>query len=100
MPPLLKKWFPIGVVLAGAVLSGCAPTSIAQYFTNQDVALLSGQGEDSSVVAWLPRGTPLIPAGQVNSHGMPNWKVETPMGTGWVFTRFIDMRLADSGLQP
>jgi len=100
MPPLFGRLLALGAILTGTILAGCAPTATAQFFTNQNVALRSGQGEDASVVAWLPPSTPLVPAGQVDSHGRAAWKVETPMGTGWVYSNFIDMRLADSDLQP
>jgi uncharacterized protein YraI len=81
---------------ATSLLSACAPASDAEYATTAEVALLSGQGEDASIVAWLPRGTPLVPTGQVDSHGTAAWRVDTPMGTGWVYTRFISLRIPDA----
>jgi len=77
------------------LLAGCAPDRPAEFFTNADVELRSGQGEEATVVAMLPRGTPVVPAGWVGSECRSCWKVETPQGKGWVYTRFLDLHLGD-----
>ncbi len=86
--------------MAGAVLllAGCAPhQQVSQYFTRDAIALRAGQEDDATIVAWLPRGTEVVPVGAVGSHNNSTWKVETPMGTGWVFTRYLRLQLSDIG---
>ena len=98
MPPLLRKLLPLGVIL-GAALSGCAPSQTAHFYTTQEVGLRSGQGEEASIIAFLPKDTPVQPTGMVDSHSIASWRVDTPMGTGWVYTKYLYMSLAESDLQ-
>ena len=63
----------------------------AKFQTVAEVALRSGQDDDSGVVAMLPKGTPVVPVGWVGSECVC-WKVDTPQGTGWLYTRYIDLR--------
>jgi hypothetical protein len=106
-PPTTTPAFPspIGsiMVLAALLLSGCttlglAPPhqSVSIFTTNQQVALRSSQADDSAVVAVLPKGTPVSLDGRVGSECVC-WKVDTPEGTGWVYTWFLDMHLTDIG---
>lgn len=81
------------IVTAGALLAGCQEGEKV-FVTTADVDLRSGQEDDSSVVARLPEGTPVVPAGQVGSHCNSCWKVSTPQGTGWVYTRYLTTREA------
>jgi uncharacterized protein YraI len=98
------------VLIAGALLSGCTPTAVpsfeipgtgtivpapdfaaAPFATTTEVSLRAGQEDDTRIIAVLPQGTPVVPAGVVGSE-CPCWKVATPAGTGWVYTRYLALR--------
>lgn len=62
----------------------------SQFVTTNDVDLRSGQDDESSIVAHLPKGTVVTPIGQVNSEATTAcWRVETPQGVGWVYTAYL-----------
>ena len=86
-----------GMIATAALLAGCAQEQVSEYFTNNTVALRSSQEDDSEVVAWLPKNTQVVPAGVVGSHSNGTWKVDTPMGTGWVYIRYLTLKLTDIG---
>jgi len=86
-----------GITATAALLAGCAHDQVSQYFTNNTVALRSSQEDDAEVVAWLPKGMQVVPDGVVGSHANSTWKVDTPMGTGWVYTRYLTLKLTDIG---
>lgn len=94
----LSRKIGLGTVLASLFLAGCGPAPNAQFFTTTDVALRSGQDDESSIIAYLPRGTLVVPDGRVGSECASCWKVVTPEGTGWVYTNYLEMRMGD--LQP
>jgi uncharacterized protein YraI len=83
------------ILVAGLLLTGCAADlQTAKFQTVAEVALRSGQDDESSVVAMLPKGTPVVPVGWVGAECMC-WKVDTPQGTGWLYTRYVDLRRLD-----
>lgn len=88
----------LGMTGVVALLAGCAPhQQVSRYFTRDDVALRSGQEDGAPIIARLPKGTEVVPVGVVSSHSNSTWKVDTPMGTGWVFTRYLRLQFSDIG---
>ena len=84
------------LVAAGMLLAGCFDTSTAlvwfphsQLVTIADVDLLSGQDDESAVVARLAKGTVVTPIGQAGSHCNSCVRVDTPAGVGWLYTRYV-----------
>ena len=88
----------LGMTGVVALLAACAPhQQVSRYFTRDDVALRSGQEDGAPIIARLPKGTEVVPVGVVSSHSNSTWKVDTPMGTGWVFTRYLRLQFSDIG---
>ncbi len=85
----------IGVAL---LLAGCADYARSEFTTNADVTLRLTQADDSTITARVPRGTPVERLGWVGGE-CTCWLVTTPYGAGWVYTRYLDLRLADSRLE-
>jgi hypothetical protein len=83
---------------ATLLLAGCGNPGVSQFTTNQDVALRFSQADDSTITARLPRGTPVERLGWVGAE-CECWLVTSANGTGWVYTRYLDMHMADSPLQ-
>jgi hypothetical protein len=82
-------------VICAFVLAGCfdrfTPLVLfphSQFVTVADVDLRSGQDE-SSIVAHLSKGTVVAPIGQMGSECNDCWRVDTPQGIGWVYTRYL-----------
>jgi hypothetical protein len=70
-----------------------ADFTTARFVTTAEVALRDGQEEEEAhVVAMLPEGTPLVPSGARGGE-CTCWRVHTPAGTGWLYTRYIALRL-------
>jgi hypothetical protein len=81
--------------LAGALLlGGCVDYANSEFTTNQEVELRMSQAEDSRVTAIVPQGSPVERLGWVGGE-CECWLVATPYGAGFVYTRFLDMHLAD-----
>lgn len=62
----------------------------APFVTNAEVALRRTEEDESSVVAMVPEGTPVVPVGSTGGECMC-WRVTTPQGTGWVYNRYLDL---------
>ena len=84
------------VITAGMLLTGCFDKTTAlvwfphsQLVTIADVDLLSGQDDESAVVARLAKGTVVTPIGQSGSHCNSCVRVDTPEGVGWLYTRYV-----------
>ncbi|HML11262.1 MAG TPA: hypothetical protein VK432_10405 [Stellaceae bacterium] len=84
------------VLAAGLLLAGCFDnfTQLAlfphgQFVTTNDVDLRSGQDDESSIVAHLPKGTVVTPIGQTGSECNSCWRVDTPQGIGWLYDRYL-----------
>jgi hypothetical protein len=94
MPPAR---FSVAFAIAAAlILGGCFDRSTAlvffphsQFVTVADVNLRSGQDDESSVVARLPKGTVVTPIGQSGSECSACWRVDTPQGVGWLYTAYL-----------
>ena len=85
------------LLVAALLLGGCVNYQNSEFATNTDVALRFSQADDSAITAWLPRGTPVERLGWVGAE-CACWLVATPNGVGWVYTRYLDLHLADSQL--
>jgi|SRR5215469_8781954 len=59
----------------------------ARFVTTAEVNLRSGLEDETSVVAVLPEGTPVVPVG-IGSE-CKCWKVTSPAGVGWLYTSYI-----------
>jgi hypothetical protein len=59
--------------------------------TTAEVSLREGLEDETPVIAVLGEGTPVVPVGIIGSE-CPCWKVATPAGTGWVYTRYLAPR--------
>ena len=86
------------LVVAALVLGGCFDRFMplvlfphSQFVTLYDIDLRSGQEDESSVVARLPKGTVVTPIGQMGSECSSCWRVDTPQGIGWVYIRYLAM---------
>jgi len=84
------------VIAAAMLLTGCFDKATAlvwfphsQLVTIADVDLLSGQDDESPVVARLAKGTVVTPIGQSGSHCNSCVRVDTPDGVGWLYTRYV-----------
>ena len=90
----------IASLVAAAVLglAGCSSED-ATFVTNQEVELHLSQAHDATVTAIVPKGTPVRGLGWVGSECVC-WLVATPYGVGFVYTRYLDMHLADIGPIP
>ena len=84
------------VIAAAMLLTGCFDKATAlvwfphsQLVTIADVDLLSGQDDESPVVARLAKGTVVTPIGQSGSHCNSCVRVDTPEGVGWLYTRYV-----------
>ena len=84
------------VLTAGLLLSGCFDrfTQLvffphSQFVTIDDVDLRSGQDDESALVGHLPKGTIVVPIGQMGSECNSCWRVNTPEGIGWLYTRYL-----------
>jgi hypothetical protein len=93
LPQKLRAAF---VVAAGLLLAGCFDRFSqltlfphSQFVTVDDIDLRSGQDDESSIVAHLPKGTIVTPMGQVGSEANATWRVDSPQGIGWVYTRYL-----------
>ena len=84
------------LILAALLLGGCVDYAKSEFTTNTDVALRFTQADDSAITARVPRGTPVERLGWVGAE-CACWLVSTPEGIGWVYTRYLDLRLADIG---
>jgi hypothetical protein len=80
--------------VAVLLLAGCVDYAHSEFTTNQDVDLYSSQGEHPWVTARVPKGTPVERLGWVGSE-CACWLVATPYGAGFIYTRYLDMHLAD-----
>jgi len=83
-------------IAAGLMLGGCIDSFStfvvfphAQFVTIADVDLRSGQDAETSVVAHLPKGTVVNPLGQSGSECNSCMRVDTPQGSGWLYTRYL-----------
>lgn len=81
---------------AGLPLAGCfdrvpqlALFPHSQFVTTADINLRSSEGDASSIVAQLPKGTVVTPIGQVGSECAACWRVNTPDGVGWVYSLYL-----------
>jgi hypothetical protein len=84
-----------GLVAAGLMLGACAGPENSRFTTIMDgVELHSVFSENGPVSAVLPRGTPVERIGAVSS-SCECWLVSTPEGTGWVYTRYLQLQMAD-----
>jgi uncharacterized protein YraI len=101
---MLPRKLPVVLAMAaGLLLTGCfdrfpqlALFPHSEFVTITDVALRSGQEDESSIVAHLPKGTVVVPIGQMGSECNACWRVNTPEGIGWVYTRYLaSMHQAD-----
>ena len=81
---------PVEVPFTGLMLPS-PDFSQARFETNADIALRSGEDDESSVIAMLPEGTPVVLAGTTGSECMCV-RVATPQGTGWVYNRYLSLR--------
>ena len=63
----------------------------AHFATIAEIGLRLGQDEESEVIATVPEGTPVVLAGVTGSECLCE-KIATPLGVGWVNTRFVGMR--------
>jgi hypothetical protein len=94
---MLPQRLRVAFVLAiGLLVAGCFDrfTQLAlfphsQFVTIADVDLRSGQDDESSIVAHLPKGTIVTPIGQVGSECPACWRVDTPQGIGWLYTGYL-----------
>ena len=78
-------------------LAGCGPASNSRLVTNIDGVQLHGMlDENGPVVAVLPKGTPVERLGTISS-SCECYLVSTPEGTGWVYTRYLELQMADLG---
>jgi hypothetical protein len=82
------------IIAGGFPLAGCFDYQNSEFTTNQDVALRAGQADDARVTATVPRGTPVERLGWVGGE-CECWLVATPNGVGWVYTRYLELHLAD-----
>ena len=90
------------ILLLGGTLAGCGEpytlqplfrtTDNPQFVTVATVALRSGEEDEDSVVAIVPKGTLVRPVDEVAKEAVMQMKVEAPQGTGWVYNRFIALR--------
>jgi hypothetical protein len=90
------------LAMAGGALSGCGEpytlqplfrtTNNPQFFVVDDTPLRSGEDDEASVVAIVPRGTLVEPEGEFSKEAQLEMKVSTPQGNGWVYSRFVRMR--------
>ncbi|MBV8776622.1 MAG: hypothetical protein JO032_19265 [Alphaproteobacteria bacterium] len=94
-----RRWWALtpALGLGALLLGGCAREGVSTFTTNQDVVLRMTQADDSAITARVPRGTVVQRWGWVGSE-CECWLVTTPQGTGFVYTRYLDMHLADSPL--
>ena len=63
----------------------------ANFMTMAEVGLRSGQDEESPVTTVVPEGTPVVLAGVTGSECLCE-KIATPLGVGWVNTRYVGLR--------
>ena len=86
-----------GLGLGALLLAGCSVYDTGGSFTtNQQVALRAWDTEDAPVTAVVPQGTPVERLGWVSGN---SWLVNSPYGHGFVFTRYLDLHLADSQME-
>ena len=90
------KWSRVLVLVAGLALAGCFDKATqlvlfphSSFITVVDADLRSGQDDESTVIAHIPKGTTVVPMGQMGSHCNNCWLVNTPEGIGWMFTRYL-----------
>ncbi|MFZ2004469.1 MAG: hypothetical protein WAV02_05250 [Stellaceae bacterium] len=76
------------------LLAGCVDYTHAEFVTNQAVDLHLSQSHDATVTAHVPRGTPVARLGWAGSE-CECWLVATPYGDGFIYTRYLDLHLAD-----
>ena len=82
-----------GLSLAALLLGGCMPYDQGGSFTtNAQVALRAWDTDDAPITAVVPKGTPVSRLGWVSGR---SWLVSTPNGNGFVYTRYLDLHLAD-----
>jgi hypothetical protein len=82
-------------IAAGLALAGCGPADNSRLVTNIDgVQLHSLLDENGPVTAVLPKGTPVERLGTLSS-SCECYLVSTPEGVGWVYTRYLQLQLAD-----
>ena len=82
-------------LFAALLVTACAPPpplpaqyAAASFVTNAEVPLRFAPADTSATVALLPAGTPLLPLD--TSPG--KWRVDSPLGVGWVYTGYIGAR--------
>ena len=89
-------------LMVGFFLAGCGngydlqplfrTTNTPQFITVADVEMRSGQEDEDSVVAVIPKGTVVEMVNEVAKETMMEMKVSAPQGTGWVYNRYIALR--------
>ena len=91
-----RKFSAVFVSAAVLLLAGCfdripqlALFPHSQFVTVADVNLRSGQEDESEIVARVPKGTIVVPIGQMGSECNACWRVNTPEGIGWLYTRYL-----------
>jgi hypothetical protein len=76
---------PFEVPFTGMVI-GNPDFAHAPFETVAETVLRSGEEYETSVVADLPEGTPVVPVGTTGGECMCT-RVTTPLGTGWISNR-------------
>jgi hypothetical protein len=83
------------VIAASLLLGACAGPENSHFVTaSEGVQLHSLFSENGPVSAVLPRGTPVERLGTISS-SCECWLVSTPAGAGWVYTRYLELQMAD-----
>jgi hypothetical protein len=104
-----SRWLAVAALLLSGC-TGCTPASTtmfevpytgivvappdfatAHFATAAEVVLRAGEDDESRPVAVLPRGTPVVPIGSTGGESEA-WRVDTPSGAGWLYTRYIVTR--------
>lgn len=94
---MLPRKLPVVFAMAAALLlTGCfdrfpqlAFFPHSQFVAITDIELRSGQDDESSIIGHVPKGTIVVPIGQMGSENNATWRVNTPEGIGWVYTRYL-----------
>jgi len=81
---------PYEVPYTGMVIGG-PDFAQAPFETVTETELRSGEEYESSVVAVLPEGTPVVTVGTTGGECMCT-RVATPLGVGWISNRYFQHR--------